>query len=176
MVAVAALLLAAAQASCPVQLVRFEVRGESMRGLLAPGSELAAELGYYACHPVRRGDLAIVRLPWRKRPIVKRVLALPGDRIALRAGPAGVRLLVNGRPLTTPGGAPYAFRGGRERMLRLYVEQFGGALPPGTFFVFGTERGGSLDSSRFGPVLRSELAGRVRRRATAGRAQGQGGP
>lgn len=154
----------AAPAACPVELKHFEVRGTSMAELFPPGADLTAEMGQFACAPPARGDVAIIALSWRADPIVKRVLALPGDRIALAPDAAGARLLVNDAALTTPAGVPYAFAGKREQMLRLYVDQFRGVMPAGVYLVFGTEVGGSLDSSQLGPVERAALVGRVRDR------------
>lgn len=107
----------------------------------------------------RRGDLLIFKGPpdseysyetlWgiRHRPYnVKRVLALPGDTVAITDG----KVVVNGRALTEP----YASEGFAQDQPPLNV-------PAGKVWVMGDNRrqGSSLDSRAYGPVDLRDAAG-----------------
>ena len=147
--------------SCSTTHARKMIRGTSMAELLQPEEAVDAELGYYVCHPVQRGDIVLVQRPGRTDPIIKLVLVLPGDHFALRRDGGSYLLDVNGTPLTTPRGTPYRFAGKRHDMLALYEDSMHGVVPAHTFFVFGTQPQGTLDSTQFGPVTESDLIGRV---------------
>ncbi|MDB5044947.1 MAG: signal peptidase [Deinococcus sp.] len=107
----------------------------------------------------RRGDLIIFKAPaespyafetvWgiQHRPYnVKRVLALPGDSVAIRSG----QLVVNGRTLAES----YVSDG-------FIGDQNAQTLPPGKLWVMGDNRriGASLDSRAYGLVDLREVAG-----------------
>jgi len=78
---------------------------------------------------------------------VKRVIGLPGEQVAGRGGGLYVddHLLVE----------PYLPAG-------LRTEDFGPvAVPAGSLFVMGDNRGSSFDSRRFGPIAASSVVGRA---------------
>jgi signal peptidase I len=82
-----------------------------------------------------------------EQPYVKRVVGMPGDRIAIRAG----RVIRNGRPAREPfavacGGGPACD-----------LEEI--AVPAGHYFLMGDNRGNSDDSRYWGPVPRSQIIG-----------------
>lgn len=148
--------------SCPITTEPRTIRGSSMAGILEPAQEIIADFGWYACHPLERGELVLLSLPGRKDPLVKQAWVIPGDTFALRETPRGNELLVNGTALATPNGSTYAFQGKARDMLALYVRSFQGLMPKDTCFVFGTSSTGTWDSTRFGPVTQSQLLARVR--------------
>jgi signal peptidase I len=79
---------------------------------------------------------------------VKRIIGLPGDRIAQRNGV----VYVNGSPLDEPYLQP-GRRGGQD---------FGPlTLGPDEYWLMGDNRQQSCDSRRWGPVPRSDLIGPV---------------
>ena len=82
---------------------------------------------------------------------VKRVVAVPGDRVALRAG----RVVLNG----TLQAEPYI-----RRCSALPQCNYPKAVrvPAGTYFVLGDNRGESDDSRFWGPVPQAWIVGRVR--------------
>jgi signal peptidase I len=126
-----------------------------------------------------RGDIAVLFSPADGKRLVKRVVGLPGDTLAM----ADDRLYVNGkaayyRPLPpVPDLDPSADAYPRV----LAVEDVGGAthpvmltptlpamrnfgpivVPPGCFFVMGDNRAESGDSRYFGFVERDRIVGRV---------------
>ncbi len=117
--------------------------------------KLLAWKGYFRAHAPRRGDLAAYELrDDAGRPILLfgRVVGLPGDRVAMRAG----RVVLNGTPLarsttgpersieTLPNGRAYeiadTIRGGAHDDTPEYV------VPDGSYFMLGDNRDDTRDS------------------------------
>lgn len=125
------------------------VRGNSMEPSLRDGDRLVVDRVSYTLSDVDRGDVIVLRYP--RNPdvdFVKRVVAVPGDRVAMRAGV----LFVNGAPADHYGCIP-----DRESMAELTV-------PAKEFFVLGDNRPISCDSREFGLVAQNLIKGRVRAR------------
>ena len=83
------------------------------------------------------------------QPYIKRVVGIPGDRIAVRDG----HVIRNGRAVPEPFAAPCG--GGPACDLEAVV------IPPGHYFLMGDNRGNSDDSRYWGPVPRSQIIGRA---------------
>ena len=94
-------------------------------------------------HGPKRGDVVAVRLDKSRLVLLKRVVGLPGERIAVRAG----RMVVNGRTLDEP----YANVSGSPPSQDEIV------LGPDEYFVIGDNR----DISDYGTVHRHEVIGKV---------------
>ncbi len=124
----------------------FFVKGESMYPTLQDG-----ELAFYVrlVRTYQRGDIVAVRLPSGEK-YVKRIVALPGDEVDFQDG----QLLVNGTPreeaYTTGESAPLG-----DNLTYPCI------LEDDQYFVLGDNREASMDSRVFGPVLKSELKGRM---------------
>ncbi len=82
-------------------------------------------------------------------PFVKRVVGLPGDRIAVRAG----HVIRNGRRASEPFAAPCG--GGPACDLTAIT------IPAGHYFLMGDNRGNSDDSRYWGPLPRDQIIGRA---------------
>jgi signal peptidase I len=134
---------AAALAARRARLEPMLVKGGSMRPTLEPGHRIAVAP---LVRPPARGDLVVLRTP-RDLEVVKRVVGLPGERVALRDG----RLEVDGRELPEPYLAGPV--GGGELDLQ---------LGPAQYLVLGDHRAASTDGRDFGPVGADALVGRVR--------------
>lgn len=125
------------------------VRGNSMEPALHDGDRLVVDRVTYNLSSVGRGDVVVLRYPLNPDvDFVKRVVGVPGDRIAMRAG----ILFVNGKASDD-----YGCIADRENMEELIV-------PPHAFFVLGDNRAISCDSREFGLVAEHLLKGRVRMR------------
>ena len=111
----------------------------------------------------RRGDVVVFRFPEDpRRRLLKRIVGLPGETVAIRD-----RLVfVDGRPLDEP----YAFHAddrvwpddpsiSEEHRRRDQLPAF--AVPPGAYFVLGDNRDDSSDSRSWGPVPAGDLVGRA---------------
>jgi signal peptidase I len=126
-----------------------------------------------------RGDIVTLRSPATGERLVKRVVGVPGDRIAVRDG----RLVINGEP------APYSgdpvrrterLPDGRMTQVEIVTERLPGrhhrvaftpslpslpsvaelTVPADRYLVLGDNRDQSRDSRVFGLVSRGELYGR----------------
>ena len=122
----------------------------------------------------QRGDIVVLFSPRDGVRLVKRVVAVPGDRIELRDN----QLFVNGQlaqqsPITTVNsldqGPAYVLDEnlyGRVHKImvspQIYSDKrtFGPELvPPGNYFVLGDNRDNSNDSRYIGPIERRRIVG-----------------
>jgi signal peptidase I len=116
-----------------------------MMPTLRPGELLWAEKP----HELKRGDIVLVRKPTL---LLKRIIGLPGETVALRSS----RVSVDNAPLDEPYVPPSAY------LEPLADQTF--SLSPSTYLVLGDARDDSLDSRRIGPVSIKEIEGVARRR------------
>jgi len=113
--------------------------------------------------PPRRGDVVILDSPDDGTRLVKRVAAVPGDRVAVRDG----HLVVNGRPLADPDRAEVEHW--ERGPVRVSLAHGGGPdlapveVPPGRFLVLGDARGNSRDGRSFGFVDEEAIYARALR-------------
>jgi signal peptidase I len=123
------------------------VDGPSMQPTLTYNQRVIVEKITYQWRGPRRGDVIVFEVPHEEEPLIKRVVALPGETIEIR----DEAIYVNGQQLseswaTQPGGPDYPAT----------------TLPPLHVFVLGDNRANSRDSRYFGPVSRDQIIGRAR--------------
>ncbi len=144
---VLALLVAASVAGVlPVQVVR--VSSASMFPTIRDGDLVLVEHG---SRTFSRRDVVAVRSPVTGEQLIKRVVALGGDRVAIQEGV----LLVNGAAACEPSIDPEGMDGVWSRTT---------TVPAGALFLMGDERDLSIDSRDFGPVPVADVSGLVRTR------------
>ena len=143
---------------CDENIVITEVRGTSMAGIVEPGESVAIDYGYYDCHDIKTGDIVIVYYSGNDVPLIKSVFAVPGDRFELSDG----RLLVNGAVAVNSLGDAYYFSGNAAKMLMLYQNDYEGLIPANGYLVLGNKVEGTIDSTRFGLIDRSNIIGYVK--------------
>jgi signal peptidase I len=146
----------------------FEVASESMLPTLEAGDRLFVN----KLAAPRRGDVVVFARAGER--LVKRVVGLPGERVALRGG----RVFVNGMAVEEwPTGtlrldaAGHALSGRRERLGAVEHARLDDPatrrpdgetlVPPDHLFVLGDNRDHSQDSRDFGAIPRSEIVGVV---------------
>jgi len=123
------------------------VEGQSMEPNLHDNQRLIIEKISYHLHPPQRGDIVVLRLPNRRSdPLIKRVIAMPGETVEISNG----QVLINGRLLNEP----YLTR-------NTYQNVPPSVVPPGQVFVLGDNRSLSNDSRAFGFVPFSDIVGRA---------------
>jgi signal peptidase I len=142
------LAVAALAVARPLAVETFRITTGSMLPALRPGDHVVVDRLTYGFEDVRRGDVIAFEDPERPGEVaIKRVVALPGDTIAIRAG----TLLVNGRQQ-------------REAYLvdRRTGDFYGPTIvPAGHLFVLGDNRSRSVDSRFIGPIPADDLLGQV---------------
>lgn len=157
----------------------FRVPSASMAPTLKPGAEVTVDLRAYRArrpavgdivvfHPSRGADGATPKcavagegagtprpcgVPTRRKSIqkfIKRVVGLPGDRIAIVSG----HVIRNGAREKDP----YVARCGSGGSCNFRTAV---TIPPGDYFMMGDNRGESDDSRFWGPVRLAWILGKV---------------
>ncbi|MCI0746608.1 MAG: signal peptidase I [Verrucomicrobia subdivision 3 bacterium] len=127
------------------------VQGRSMAPTLVDGDRYLLHKWELLFRAPKRGDLVVIRDSRRKDYMVKRVVALPGERVQIRDG----AVFVNGERLSEP----YL----RAETRTLTVDGTEPLLIVGKdrYFVMGDNRGLSEDSRVYGPVQRERILGYI---------------
>jgi signal peptidase I len=131
----------------------FGVEQTSMEGTLEPGQEVIVDRLTPNFSPYKAGDIVVFTAPeltGRQEPLIKRVVAIGGDRVDIRAG----RVYVNGVALDEP----YTYDGEPTDPMG-HVSTW--VVPVGSLFVLGDHRAVSVDSRVFGPIPVSSVVGRA---------------
>ncbi len=137
----------------------YHIPSESMRPTLEIGNFIVVDRTAYDLHlPFTRHSLATTGEPERGQVVVfdhpndgvtllvKRLIAVPGDRVRIRDG----RVHVNGQRVCMPDCKPVT------------AGAFDFVVPPENFFVMGDNRENSADSRVWGFLPREYLVGRAR--------------
>ncbi|HEY2518037.1 MAG TPA: signal peptidase I [Polyangiaceae bacterium] len=142
-----------------VQLEDHVLVDKAAYGIRLP---FAGGYAYYGAPPLR-GDVVVLRSPEDGEVLLKRVIAVPGDRVSVIGG----EVSINGArmPIVERGGAWLEELGKVSHTISL--DDGGGpdygplALPDGKYLVLGDNRGNSKDGRWFGLVARDAILGRV---------------
>ncbi len=130
----------------------FSVVNASMEPTLRQGETLIADTRYYRRNQPSRGDVAVFLQPHGSVTAIKRIVALPGDRVSVRAG----RVILNGAPLDEA----YVQVKNPAAAINNIPEV---VVPAAHVFALGDNRDNSADSrvGAFGPVPVVNLIGRA---------------
>jgi signal peptidase I len=112
----------------------------------------------YRFHPPQRGDTIIMRDPFdNSRDFIKRVIAVPGDRLLIRNG----HTYINGHLLDEPYINPEPWTTNASWPAGPTTEPDGRLLGSDDYFVMGDNRNHSSDSRLFGFVHRNQIEARA---------------
>src|SRR6202040_2156368 len=139
--------------SFAVQAVHVE--GLSMYATLDDNDYLIANKIDYRLHPPQRGDITTRRPPTdNSKDFIKRVIALPGERLFTREG----HVYINGHLLDEPY-LPEAWT--TLNNPAPWSVGDGAVIPANEYFVMGDNRNRSQDSRIFGPIGRDRIDGKA---------------
>jgi signal peptidase I len=126
-----------------------KVEGTSMLPGLDDQERIFINKFVYTFEPIERGDVVVFHYPRDlSKSYIKRVIAVPGDRVRIDNG----AVYVNDHRLREPY-VPAEFADDRS---------FGETVVPrGSYFLLGDHRSSSSDSRDFGPVGRRNIYGRA---------------
>jgi signal peptidase I len=126
-----------------------KVEGTSMEPVLMDQERIFVNRFIYQYADIIRGDVVVFRYPRDvNKSFIKRVLAVPGDEIEIRAG----MIYLNGRRLDEPY-VPPKFLDNRSYPRTI--------VPPGRYFVLGDHRNSSNDSRNWGFVEKRLIYGKA---------------
>lgn len=129
-----------------------KVVGSSMVPTLHDSQYYLLNRWVYHVHAPRQSDIVVLRDPSDNGFSVKRIIAMPGDSIYLKAG----NVYVNGcrlREAYLPPGTPtFTDSKCRDQMILCGKDQF---------FLLGDNRQNSIDSRTYGPVPRGNILGPI---------------
>jgi len=132
----------------------FKIPSGSMRPTLIEADRILVNKFLYRFQEPQRGEIIVFRFPENpRRPFIKRLIAVGGDRVEIRDG----HVLVNGtpRPFPLPQQSYYSNQGpfGQEQAV---IE-----VPVGMYYVLGDNSSSSHDSRFWGFVPRRLLIGKA---------------
>jgi signal peptidase I len=130
-------------------LVNAQVLTGSMEGTIMTQSRVFGLRTGFWTDTVNRGDIIVFDSPLPdefSEPFIKRVIALPGEEIAISDGVVHI----NGRPLAES----YVAQAIRRDFAPVTV-------PYGSLFVMGDNRNYSRDSREWGPIPKDSIIGRI---------------
>src|SRR5437660_2698386 len=126
-----------------------KVEGGSMEPGLEDQERIFINKLVYRIEAIGRGDIIVFRYPRDPRKnFIKRVIAIPGDRIRVTHG----RVYLNGQLIQEPY-VPEQYQDSRSA-----TEM---TVPADSYFVMGDHRTMSRDSREFGPVARDLIYGKA---------------
>ena len=126
-----------------------KVEGGSMEPSLEDQERIFINKLVYRLEAIGRGDIIVFRYPRDPRKnFIKRVIAIPGDRIRITRG----RVYINGQLIEEPY-VPEQYQDSRSAAEL--------TIPADSYFVMGDHRTMSNDSREFGPVARDLIYGKA---------------
>jgi signal peptidase I len=149
----------------------FLVLNKAAYGAVVPGTGVRLP-GY---DEPQRGDIVVFRRPSERMDLVKRLVGLPGDTLAMRAGTLYVDGVAQAEPYVRLDNATRDIADPAMRWQREYLTDAAAAqpyhptrddwgpivVPRDMYFMLGDNRDESLDSRYWGFVPRARLRGRA---------------
>jgi signal peptidase I len=126
----------------------LRVSSQSMSPTLVAGDQVVVDKLSVHWRPPSEGELVVFRDPQRRELVVKRVVAVSGQTVAIE----DAELVVDGAVRHEP----------QVDLSRIDSTYFGPVtVPPDAVFVLGDNRSESIDSRTYGAVPLGDVVGRV---------------
>ena len=140
-------------------LLKFTIRGDSMEPTLKNGDLVELDFGFYQNNPIQRNDLIAFKLKTVRKPYVKRVVALPGDKIEFQDG----ELFINDRRQVEDflNSEIYIFSTEDLKIISRTLNASNNTVPSNSYFVLSDNRIRKEDSRKFGFLPRQRIIGKV---------------
>ncbi len=132
-------------------LPMLKVNGTSMKPALEHGDEIRIDRDYFKNNSPQRNDLIALKFNTRERLMVKRILAIPGDRVEFKSN----QMFINGKVFATTRSVR------SSKILSLQIKRYGNRIPANNYIVMGDNRNNSFDSGDFGLISMPQLEGKV---------------
>jgi signal peptidase I len=129
----------------------YRVPSRSMAPTVNPDQIVIMRAGYYSNHEPRRGDIVIFIHQQDGNHWIKRVVGLPGERIAIEDGV----VRIDGRELVEDYVAAENVETDYSREMAIQK------VPQDAYFLLGDNRDNSEDARIFGATRRDSLVGKV---------------
>ncbi|MGZ3791891.1 MAG: S26 family signal peptidase [Bdellovibrio sp.] len=147
---------------CPGDTVKLKVTDPYLNGILEQYSEVKISLNLFKCKPIHRNDIVLYRYSEFKNPVLRRVVAEPGDQFSVEKDVInGWVLVVNQKPVLSFNGKPYLFGGNQAPPLKLAQNSLSGILGHDQTILFSSFPPGEKDSGVFGVISVGDVIGKV---------------
>ena len=129
-------------------VIPIRVNGDSMAPTLVMNEFMILNRMAYRTQEINRFDIIVIQ--YNDRPLIKRVIGLPGERVEFRDN----KLFINDNE------EPELFD--REETEDFNIEELGfDTVPPNQYFVVGDNRPNSVDSRQLGFFNRGNIIGKA---------------
>lgn len=150
------------QNNCIAKTEERLVRGNSLSGLVEPGQTVKILFGFYDCNEIKRGDIAAYNYAGNPEPIIKIIKGISGDKFNLKSAESGGwNVIINDEIVKNSQNQPYVLKEKGYKMLSLYEKDYKGVIPENAYLILGNAANGTLDSSVFGFIDKSDILGKV---------------
>ena len=152
--AVAIYILAPKYQKAPMTIV-----GNSMEPTLQDGQEVLVNLDYYKTHQVKRNDIVAFKFITVEDPMVKRIIALPGDKLEFKDG----AIYVNSKKIEEDYLKDEDYQLSQEELKVLLVplKANDNRVPNSSYFCLSDNRIEKTDSRKWGFLPADYVIGRV---------------
>ncbi len=130
-----------------------KIKGQSMEPNYHDGEFLLTDKLSYRFGEPKRGDIVVFEPPGVEQDFIKRVVALPGEEVAIRDG----HVFINGNQLDET----YLKTGDSTPSGKFSRDNEPIRVPDDSYFLLGDNRHNSLDSRSFGFVHKNNFSGRA---------------
>ena len=129
----------------------YTVAGNSMLPVIRPGDKVLVQTDHFL--PIKRRDIVAISLKGRKHPMVKRVVAVEGDKLEIKNS----CLWINDQALDPS----VSINPDQWKTTLAQLERYDWTLPQKTVFILGDNPENSRDSRRLGIISISQVSGKV---------------